>query len=83
MLSDEENMEFENDRTKLLSQNTNEPTRKLHGEIGRFIYPLSDNDINHDDIELWYFIFAVMSTKALKAIVQYAIQVPTASRVVT
>ena len=56
MISDEENDEYENDRAKLLSQNPEEPTRKLHCEIGRFLYPHSDSEINHEDIQLRYVI---------------------------
>ena len=52
MISDEENDEYQNDRTKLLSQNSDEPTRKLHCEMGRFTYPRSDSEGNHDDIQL-------------------------------
>jgi hypothetical protein len=60
MLSDEENDEYQNDRTKLLSENPDEPTRKLHCEMGKFIYPHSDSEVNHADIELWYAIFILM-----------------------
>ena len=52
MTSDEENDAYQNDRTKLLSKNSDEPTRKLHCEMGRFTYPRSDSEGNHEDIQL-------------------------------
>ena len=54
MLSEEESDEYENVRTKLLSENPTEPTRRLHGEMSRFIYPHSNSEVNHADVvELW------------------------------
>ena len=61
MISDEENDEYQNDRTKLLSQNSDEPTRKLHCEMGRFIYPRSDSEGNQDDIQLRYVILQLLT----------------------
>ena len=68
MASDEENDEYENDRTKLLSENPDEATRKLHCEMGRFIYPHSDSEVNHTDIELRYVIFIYIITLRIQAI---------------
>ncbi|XP_028408924.1 vesicular glutamate transporter 1-like [Dendronephthya gigantea] len=51
-MSEEEMEEYHNDRTKLLCDDSSEPTRKLHGEIDRFIYPQSDSETNHNDFEL-------------------------------
>ena len=64
MHSDEESDEYENVRTKLLSENPTEPTRRLHGEMSRFIYPHSDSEVNQADmIELWCVIFILNVNK--------------------
>ena len=52
MLTDEENNEYHNDRSKLLSENSDVQSLNLHG------YPHPDSEVKSADVEFtWYVIF--------------------------